>query len=237
MYFQNVSGVNAVRVSRYFVSLVIVVAGLSVNGVGVYAQPRQPAGVYAKVLIDEAVASYTGPPENIHICLRQLYHDLLHSDAIQGLTIGGHWDKIQTADATYPDGYDFSYLDDAFIEANKAGKSIQLIITPGFDTPTWLTEQLPDCVWENKVLQGRCGKQQWYKFRESQRADSDMLPLPWDKLYKKKWYAFLEGLNANYAENPAFVAIAVAGPVAASDEIILPTSRNDKHKQPSGLSV
>ncbi|HYX30644.1 MAG TPA: hypothetical protein VE863_19060 [Pyrinomonadaceae bacterium] len=205
----------------------------------VHAQPRQPAGVYAKVRLNEAVASYTGPPENIHDCLRQLYRDLLSNPAIQGLTIGAAWDKIQTSDATYPDGYDFSYLDDAFMEAHNANppKSVQLIITPGFDTPKWLLDQLPDCVWKNKVVQGPCGKQQWYKVPEESRSDSDRLPLPWDSKYKKKWYAFLEGLNTKYAADPAFVAVAVAGPVAGSDEMILPTSGNDKHIQPSGLKV
>src|SRR5262249_3252866 len=39
-----------------------------------------------------------------------------------------------------------------------------------------------------------------------------------------------------YNSNPAFVSIAVAGPVGASDEIILPTSDNTP-TQPSGLTV
>ena len=208
--------------------------------------PRTAAGVYAKIFIDQAVSRYTGPPENIHSCLKQMYEDLLANPAISGLTIGEHWDKIQLTDSVYPDGYDFSYLDDAFQAAHDQGKKIRLIITPGFDTPKWLMDKLPECVFVNGKLQAPCGKQQFYKFPEEQRADSDMLPLPWDPTYKvapgdptykSAWYDFLRGLNAKYSADTAFVSIAVAGPVAASDEMILPTSLNDKHIQPSGLSV
>ena len=60
---------------------------------------------------------------------------------------------------------------------------------------------------------------------------------PGDPTYKSAWYDFLRGLNAKYSADTAFVSIAVAGPVAASDEMIPPTSLNDKHIQPSGLSV
>jgi len=86
----------------------------------------------------------------------------------------------------------------------------------------------------------------FYKFPEWWRSDGDTLPLPWDPTYKvapgdptykSAWYDFLRGLNAKYSADTAFVSIAVAGPVAASDEMILPTSLNDKHIQPSGLSV
>src|ERR1051326_9124917 len=112
--------------------------------------PRTAAGVYAKVFIDQAVSRYTGPPENIHSCLKQMYEDLLANPAISGLTIGEHWDKIQLTDSVYPDGYDFSYLDDAFQAAHDhPGKSIRLIITPGFDTPKWLLDKLPECVFVN----------------------------------------------------------------------------------------
>ena len=126
--------------------------------------PRTAVGVYAKIFIDQAVSRYTGPPEDIHSCLRQMYEDLLANPAISGLTIGEHWDKIQLTDSVYPDGYDFSYLDDAFQAAHDHGKKIRLIITPGFDTPKWLMDKLPECVFVNGKLQAPCGKQHSINF-------------------------------------------------------------------------
>ncbi len=49
--------------------------------------------------------------------------------------------------------------------------------------------------------------------------------------------AFLTDLNARCGSNSAFVAIAIAGPVGASDEMIFPTSANDSATQPSGMTV
>ena len=51
-----------------------------------------------------------------------------------------------------------------------------------------------------------------------------MFPLPWNPSYKSAWRTFLTAFAARYASNPAFVSIAVAGPTAASAEIILPQS-------------
>ena len=49
--------------------------------------------------------------------------------------------------------------------------------------------------------------------------DGNVLPLPWNPVYKSAWQTFLTAFAARYASNPAFVSIAVAGPTAASAEI------------------
>lgn len=207
---------------------------------------RRPLGVYAKVDIENAISAYTGSaspsPAELHSYLRMLYADLLSNQAISGITVGQRWDHIQLSDTVSsegaPDGYDWSYLDDAFAEARTAQKSVQLIITPGFDSPQWLLAKIPSCdgLFNNGMVQADCGKVTFEGFPETQRADGKVLPLPWNPVYQHAWDDFLTHLNARYNQNPAFVSIAVAGAIGASDEIILPTSANTP-TQPSGLNV
>jgi hypothetical protein len=204
--------------------------------------PREPMGVYAKVNIETLMkqTEFKDAPD-IHHKFRELYKRLLANPAISGLTIGAHWDHIQPG-PNYPEGYDFKFLDDAFTEANKANKSVILIITPGVVSPKWLLNRIPDCtingVFLGEGVDPKCGKQAFEGFPEEQRDDGNKeIPLPWNDRYQDAWADFLGHLKDEYSSNPAFVAIAVAGPIAASDEMILPTSENDTVTQPSGLPV
>jgi hypothetical protein len=222
--------------------------------------PRRPLGVYAKVNIEETKKEIeernqkrgiANSPDTIHAEFRQLYARLLANPAIAGIAVGAHWDHIEFAEAPYPLGYDWSYLDDAFAAVGQSPKpkSIQLIITPGFVSPKWLIDKLPSCdglFHSPQLVPPDCGKVSFEGFPEEQRDDGNIeLPLPWNLSYQEAWSDFLGHLNDRYNTgedgnpNPAFVAIAVAGPVGASDEIILPTSDNvdPKVPQPSGLPV
>ena len=73
-------------------------------------------------------------------------------------------------------------------------------------------------------------------FPEAKRADGNppVLPLPWNPHYLLAWDDFLIHLNARYNSNPAFVSISIAGPMCASNEMILPTTANNS-TQASGL--
>src|SRR6266852_3658895 len=48
-----------------------------------------------------------------------------------------------------------------------------------------------------------------------------VLPVPWAQDYKDDWRAFLKALNIKYGSDSSLVSIAVAGPTAASVEMIL----------------
>jgi hypothetical protein len=205
---------------------------------------REPIGVYAKANIETLMKQKafkdcaSSPGCDIHVKFREFYARLLANPAISGLTIAQHWDHIQTA----PDVYDFSFLDDAFNVANDKQKPVALIITPGVVSPTWLIDSLTPCegIFRGKTtVPTTCGKETFDGFPEEQRDDGNKkLPLPWNGDYQKAWADFLWQLNEKYKDNPSFVAIAVTGPICASDEMILPTSDNDKLVQPSsGLSV
>jgi uncharacterized protein (TIGR03437 family) len=203
---------------------------------------RQPLGVYAHITVSDAIG--TNPDKKstaaqLHAYLQGLYSNLLADPAISGITLGAHWDQTQPNSGNLPSSYDWSYIDDAFTAANAANKTIQLIITPGVNSPSWLLTKLSSCdsLFTTGSAPADCGTVTFVGFPEAQlRADSNTLPLPWNSTYQAAWTAFLKDLNARYASNPAFVAIAVAGAIAASDEMILPTTVNTSAPQPSGLS-
>jgi hypothetical protein len=206
---------------------------------------RKPLGVYAHIDVEAAIqrhpCSDATTVAQLHTCLQGIYSGLLNDPAVAGLAAGVHWDQIQLSEplCTFfnacasgtEGGYDWSYLDDVFAEANAAHKSVQLIITPGVDAPPWLLAALPTC---DGLFNGagtappNCGQVTFVNFPEAQRADGTppVLPLPWNPLYIAAWDDFLVHLNLRYRSNPAFIAIAVAGPICASTEMILPTSAN-----------
>ena len=150
------------------------------------------------------------------------------------------------------DPYDWSIPDAIFCGASSSSppKTVQFILTPGFYAPQWVLNQVntnscngqfvflpqpyyipsspappeppnptptchlayfPNVEGLGTVIIDRVGQTLY-----------SPLPMPWDATYKSAWQTFLLALNARYGQNPAFVAIAVAGPTAASTEILLP---------------
>jgi hypothetical protein len=210
---------------------------------------RHPLGVYAHVDVDGALTmkfGHTNPgPIAEHAYLQGLYESLLKNDnAVSGIALGVHWDALEpyspycaidggcpppTQDA---DGYDWSWLDDVFLEANTYGRSVQLILTPGVDSPPWLYPLLgPTCdsLFPLKTPPKQlpsCGFVKFSAFPEMQHADRHLMPLPWSGTYQSYWRWFLTSVQNRYGSNTAFVSVAIAGPICASTEMILPTDVN-----------
>ncbi|HUA86373.1 MAG TPA: IPT/TIG domain-containing protein [Bryobacteraceae bacterium] len=207
---------------------------------GLLATPGRPLGVYVKVYTEEAVAGYPGSgtptAAQLHVYFQNLLAGVLADPAISGIVIEQHWDNIQPTSATT---YDWSYFDDAFAEAAAVNKTVQLIVTPGFNSPQWLLSQLTSCdpLFTSGSAPATCGKVKFAQFPEEQRSDGVLLPLPWNSTYQTAWATFLTALNSRYGSNPLFVAFNIAGPVGGSDEMIYPDDQNDSATQPSGLSV
>ncbi len=209
---------------------------------------RKPLGIYAKIDIEDAILAYKGPASGLHDSLRQTYAGLLSDPAISGITVGRRWDNIQVSDPLCilqhsclagPDGYDWSYLDDVFAEAELAHKSVQLIVTPGADAPSWLLAKIPSCdpLFSTGSAPPNCGKVTFTGYPEQQRVDNSELPLPWNPIYNLAWWDFLVHVSVRYGFNPLLVSIAVAGPVAGSPEMILPTSANSPPQVPPGCTA
>jgi PKD domain len=224
------------------VCLALLVAGASLLHADDGQGARRPLGIFARADIEDAILSYPGyspSSAELHFYVRQLFAGLLLDPAISGITVAEHWDNIQLSDPALSvdgvDGYDWSYLDVAFAQATLAHKPVQLIITPGVDAPPWLLAKIPSCDGlfppGGGTARADCGKVTFSVFPEQQRADGNVLPLPWNSVYQAAWWDFLAHLSARYGSNPAFVSIAVAEPVAASDEFILPTTFNGSFQQ------
>jgi hypothetical protein len=213
---------------------------------------RRPLGVYAHFDIEDLISAAPAGTTDMHAYLRETYAGLLSDPAVTGVTVGQHWDNIQISDprcvfthscAGGPNGYDWSYLDDAFAEARAAHKTVQLIITPGVDSPSWLLAKIPACDGlfsaNASVVAMDCGTFQFVGIPEQARSDhpNPVFPLPWNPVYKAAWWDFLAHLSARYNSNPSLVAVELGGPTGASVEIILPTTANETQLQVNGLGA
>lgn len=198
---------------------------------------KLPAGVQ-----EEEVRSY----------LKSLYRDMLTDPAVSGITLGVHWCAIQVCDPgatsrrcqpyTATGGNDWSYVDDALKMAAEHKKDVQLFITPGFDTPRWVLDKIKSCdaLFRPGSVQAvpGCGKVTFTSFPEQSHADGSELPLPWSYSYVSAWNRFLQDLHQetqNYPE--AFAAIAIAGPVGGSTEMILPTTALGSYILQAGVAT
>lgn len=116
--------------------------------------PRRPRGICAKVNIASEItaqqkANPAVTPAQLNTRFNNLYQDLLNNPAISGLVLQVHWDTVNPA----PNSYDWTYVDDAFEQAalwntrnpGRTAKTSQFTVTPGFQTPQWVLDQIPSC--------------------------------------------------------------------------------------------
>jgi sugar lactone lactonase YvrE len=193
--------------------------------------PRRPLGVYAKVVISDVIKPNTNADWNSYFdCF---YSNLISNPAISGLTLQVHWDLVNTA----PGVYNWDYITNAFDEVSNwntlnpnAQKTIQFIVTPGFNSPQWLLTNIAssdgscDGLFNGEGASNNCGTVTFVGYNEN--ADGNVLPLPWNQTYKAAWSNFLCELNKQFGADPLFVSISVAGPTAGSEEMILPNNGN-----------
>jgi hypothetical protein len=118
---------------------------------------RLPVGIYAVVPVENRVSEARKNVLPVELFdpdtyLRGYFQQLLDNPAVSGLAVRVHWKSLNPGPPSNTDpkqGYDWSILQDAFktIEAwnathPKNPKTIQLDITPGFFTPTWVFDQI-----------------------------------------------------------------------------------------------
>jgi hypothetical protein len=203
---------------------------------------RRPRGVYAKINISSEISDHPKfSPSDLNDYFNNLYQQMLENPAVAGLALQVHWDTLNPNPPETADAYNWTYLDDAFEQVKlwngknpfKPRKTIQFIMTPGFQSPQWVFDRLPSCdgLFELPVTTppSNCGRVTFVVTVEEQ--DSNQLPLPWNTVYKSLWRNFLVVLNERYGENPALVSIAVSGPSASSEEMIVPNDNNASNPQ------
>ncbi len=185
----------------------------------------------------------------------------LSNAAISGILAVVQWSNIsQTIPTNSPVGTtNWRILDDVFGEvetynsnnSTNIPKTIQLEITPGFNTPQWVFNNLSNCdamfltnsqgsiVNTNSqgalVLVGvnttnistNCGCADFLESEDFANPTVIPLPLPWNSFYTNAWATFIQAVAGRYETNPLLVSVTVAGPTASSAEMILPNEIND----------
>jgi len=146
------------------------------------------------------------------------------------------------------DPYDWSLIDDLFAAAKawnsknptKAQKTVQLVVTPGINSPSWVKSLLTSCDYmfqppSSEPPPSSCGMVTFWGFVEGGHPGgtdiAQTLPMPWDPTYKSAWQTFLTALAAKYESNPLFVSIALAGPTASSEEMMFPNDNDTTNPQ------
>jgi uncharacterized protein (TIGR03437 family) len=208
--------------------------------------PRSPRGIYAVVDTENLInlqqqANPSTTTARLYAYFNTLYQDLLSNPAVSGLTLQVHWDRLNPNAPPAANAYDWTLIDEAFAQAaawdaqnpGQTPKTIQLILTPGFQSPPWMLNQIPSCdgLFQSPVQTppSNCGTVIFMGYTEAH--DGNVFPLPWNPFYKSAWRTFLTSLAARYGSNPAFVSIAIDGPTASSAEIILPGNDDANNPQ------
>jgi hypothetical protein len=152
-----------------------------------------------------------------------------------------------------PGAYIWNSLDDVFIAVDLWNsthpdlppKTIQLLPDAGFNSPGWVFSDIDNSVCGSRAdctgagscdglfmatpeaVSRQCGYTTLFFRTEGNPVEQLPLPLPWNSVYKRDWWAFLFALNQRIQQEPsnsAFVSISMAGPTASSTEMTLPNA-------------
>src|SRR5580693_9235271 len=120
--------------------------------------PRRPRGIYAVVNVEDGInqqqkANSSVTTAQLDAYFDTLYQSLLADPAISGLTLQVHWDTLNPNPPGSANAYLWNYVDDAFAQVaawntqnpGQIAKTVQLIVTAGFQTPQWMLNQHTSC--------------------------------------------------------------------------------------------
>jgi len=140
---------------------------------------------------------------------KQLNLRALNNPYISGVALQIHLSDLEPVEGNP----DWSRLDQLFAAAESSRKWVQLLIFPGFFSPSWALEGVKTA---DFPLQYGPGK-----------GTIEKLPMPWDAVYLNRWFAFVKLLSQRYGNSPAFRVIAADGPTSVSAEYSLPGKPED----------
>ena len=128
---------------------------------------------------------------------------------VAGLTFRTAWAAVEPTSGNF----DWAKLDTVFDNAEKDGKWVELVLIPGFGTPAWALQGVHTATFSIVYGPGK--------------GQNLPLPLPWDRTYLDRWFAFLKAVSARYESRPSFLKIAAAGPTSVTAETSLPNAPAD----------
>src|SRR5271169_2677562 len=136
----------------------------------------------------------------------------LSNPFMSGVSVQINWRDIEPVQGKP----DWSQLDKLFAAAEASKKWVQVAIFPGFFSPAWALEGAKTDLFTIPYGPGH--------------GTVARLPMPWDRVYLDRWFAFVKQLGERYVNSPAFRVIAAAGPTSVSEEMTLPHSQEAMQK-------
>jgi len=213
-----------------------VMSGTSTKSPDQLAAPlkiRTPQGLYvyidAHFLYDVVAPGVSGVSQDD--AFKNYLNFMLSQPGVAGLLFSAPWSML--ANPTGPGGpYQWQPLDDAFEAVSAAGKTLQVGISPGANSPPWLFQSpyltscdfLFDPAMAMPTNHADCGYTAIFDISEGD-STAPLLPLPWNSTYKTQWKDFLKALNSHIKTKKwdnYFVSIGIAGPTMLSAEMFLP---------------
>ena len=132
--------------------------------------------------------------------------EALNNRFVSGVAVQINWRDIEPVEGKP----DWSRLDGLFAAAESSNKWVKLDIFPGFFSPGWAFEGAKTDLFNIPYGPGH--------------GTVAKLPMPWDRVYLSRWFAFVKQLPERYGKSPAFRVIAAAGPTSVSEEMTLPSN-------------
>jgi hypothetical protein len=199
---------------------------------------RTPSGIFVHVPLAD-LASYAGDWSPFFGCF---FGWMLDNPAVAGLELNIGWNEISHGpDPTNPAENDWTGIQAAVdavqgwnsMHPHQPAKKIQLIVIPGFKSPTWLLDELAHKSCDSILAAGpdavlapyACEAVTITGYTEGEPKSTgcaQVWPLPWSTTYKTAWHAFLVELAQLYGNKPEIVSIAMGGPTGTSDEMFVP---------------
>lgn len=150
-------------------------------------------------------------PSGLAVVLPSQRYQSLNLQALNNVFMSGVAAQINWRDIEPVQGKpDWSKLDKLFAAAESSKKWVQVAIFPGFFSPAWALVGAKTDLFAIQYGPGH--------------GTVAMLPMPWDRVYLDRWFAFVKQLSERYGKSPAFRMIAAAGPTSVSEEMTLPSS-------------
>jgi hypothetical protein len=131
---------------------------------------------------------------------------------ISGVALQIHWADIQPTEGDPQ----WATLDTFFAKASASGKWVQLLVFPGFFTPSWAYPATDSARFKLQYGPG------------SKKDGPQPLPMPWDTTYQANWLAFMQQVASRYGANPQFAILGAAGPTSVSVETTEPNKPDDR---------
>lgn len=140
----------------------------------------------------------------------KLFDDRTYTNPnVAGLTFRTSWADLEPTQ----DEFVWTKLDTVFDNAEKNSKWVELVLIPGFGTPTWALQGVQTSTFSVNYGPGK--------------GENLVMPLPWDQTYLNRWFAFLKVVSARYHNRPSFIKIAADGPTSITGEMTLPNAPAD----------